>query len=87
MAIVRVRPQQVAHGPLVRHFNLPIDRPDLIKSVQIRRKTAVQGKDLTLDNRSEWQQIEKISVVFPHVSIPIFAQALIVEAIDLRNLA
>ena len=47
----------------------------------------MEAEDLILDHSCEGQEVKKISVVFPHVSVAIFAQALIVEAVDLRNLS
>ena len=33
MPVIWVRPQEIAHGSFVRHFNLSIDRSNLVKGV------------------------------------------------------
>jgi hypothetical protein len=47
----------------------------------------VQAEDLLLDERRERQVIEQVREVLPHVCVPVFPEALIVESVDLRDLA
>ena len=58
VSVVRVRPEQVAHGSFVRHLDLPVDGAYLIERVQIRREPAMQAENLVFDDCSEWQQIK-----------------------------
>ena len=46
----------------------------------------METKDLVIDQRSQGKVVEQISETFPHVCIPIFPKAFIVEPIHLRNL-
>jgi hypothetical protein len=41
---------------------------------------------LIIDQSGQWQVIEQVGEELPHVGVPVFPQALIVEPIDLRNL-
>lgn len=47
----------------------------------------MKAEDLVLDEGGEREEIEKVGEVLPHVGIAIFAQALVVEAVDLGDLA
>ena len=84
--IVGIGPEQVAHRAFVRHLNLPVDLPYLIKSVEIGTETAVQTEDLVLDDSCEREQVEQISVVLPDIGIAVLPQTLVVKAVDLGNL-
>jgi hypothetical protein len=47
----------------------------------------VQTEDLVVDQGGQWQIVEKICEIFPYVRIAVFAQALVVEAVHLCDLA
>ena len=47
----------------------------------------MQTEDLVVDERGERKIVEKVGEVFPHVGIAVFAQALVVEAVHLGDLA
>ena len=85
--IIRIRPQQVAHGPLVRHLLYPVQRADVIQRVDARGQAAVQAEDLVVDERGQGQVVEEVGEKLPHVGVAVLAQALVVEAVDLRDLA
>lgn len=46
----------------------------------------MEAKDFILNDCRQRQEIEQICVIFPNICIAVFAQTLIVEAVDLRNL-
>ena len=85
--IIRIRPQQVAHGPFVRHLLDPVERADVVQRVDRRRKAAVQAEDLVVDERGQGQVVEEVGEEFPHVGVAVFAQTFVVEAVDLGDLA
>ena len=87
MSVVGVRPEQVAHGTLVGHFNLSIDLPYLLESIEVWRQSSMQTENLILHNSRKGKEIEEISVIFPDVCISVFPEALVIEAIDLCNLS
>ena len=47
----------------------------------------MEAEDLIVDQSSERKVVEKVGEVFPHVSVSILSQTLIVEAIDLGDLS
>jgi len=47
----------------------------------------VQTEDLVVDEGRQRQEVEQVCEVLPHVGVAVLAQALIVEAVNLRDLA
>lgn len=47
----------------------------------------MEAEDLVFDEGGEREEIEKVGEVLPHIGVAIFAQALVVEAVDLCDLA
>jgi hypothetical protein len=47
----------------------------------------MQTENLVLDESGEGKEVEEVGEVFPNVCIAVLAQALVVEAIDLCDLA
>ena len=86
-AIVGVRPQQIAHGTFVGYFLYSVEAADVVEGVDAGGETAVEAENLVIDQCREGQVVKKVGEVFPDISIAIFAQALIVEAVNLGNLA
>ena len=85
--VVGIAPQQVAHRPLVRHLLDPVQGPDVVQSVDAGGQAAVQAEDLVVDEGGEGEVVEEIGEVFPDVGVAVLAQALVVEAVHLRDLA
>ena len=46
----------------------------------------MQAEDLVLDDGGEWEVIEEVSQVLPHVRVAVLSEALVVEAVDLGDL-
>ena len=84
--IVGVTPQQIAHGPLVRHFLDPIQRPNVIQCIDAGTQPAVEAEDLCLDESREREVVEEIGEVFPDGRVAVFSKAFIVKAVDLGDL-
>lgn len=85
--VIGIRPQQVAHGALVGNLLDSVERSDVVERVDARGKTAVQAEDLVVNQGGERKIVEKIGKVLPDVGITILAQALVVEAVYLCDLA
>lgn len=47
----------------------------------------METENLSLNDCSQWQIVEKLSKDLPHVSISIFPKAFVVEAVHLGNLS
>lgn len=85
-AVIGVGPQQVAHGALVGDLLDAVKGTDVVERVDAGREAAVQTEDLVVDEGGEWEVVEEVSEIFPHVGVSVLAQALVVEAVDLRDL-
>ena len=82
LSIFGIRPKQVANGAFVRSLLNAIELANLIKGVDAGGETTVEAEDGVLDNSRQRQEIEKLSELFPDVSISVLSEALIVEAIS-----
>ena len=71
----------------MRDFLDAIQCTNVVKSVDGRRKPAVQTEDLVVDESGQGEVVKEIGEGFPDVGIAIFAQAFIVKPIDLGDLA
>lgn len=85
-SVIGIRPQKIAHGTLMRYFLNSVERADVVERVDTGRQTAVQAEDLVVNEGGQGQVVEEVREELPHVRIAILAQALIVEAVHLRNL-
>ena len=85
--VVRIRPEQVAHGAFMRHFHHSVNTLNLVQRVKTWRQATMQTKDLVLHDGRERQVIEQISQELPNVCVTVLAHAFVVEAVDLSDLA
>ena len=58
----------------------------MVQRVERRREAAVQAEDRVVDRGRQRQEVEEVGEVLPDVGVAVFAQALVVEAVDLRDL-
>lgn len=86
-AVIGVRPQKITHGTLVRHFLDAVERTNVIKGIDAGRKTTVKTEDLVVNEGGQGKVVEEVGEELPDIGIAVFPQALIVEAVDLGNLA
>ena len=86
--LLRVGPHQVAHRPLVRHLLLPVQRADRVQGRHGGAEPAVHRKHAArVDRRRERQVVEAVGAGAPDVGVAVLAHALVVEAVDLGDLA
>lgn len=85
--VLRIAPKQVAHGPVVRHLLLPVDAANLVEVLDGRRQPAVHAEYFAVDDRRKAEVVEDLRAVPPHGRRSVLAQALIVKAVDLCDLA
>jgi hypothetical protein len=48
-SIVWITPEQITHGPFVRHFLNPVQTPNIIQGIDTRAQSSVQAKDLIVN--------------------------------------
>ena len=65
----------------MRNFLNSIKLPDLIQSVNAWGETSVETEDLAFYNSGEGKIVEKLSKVFPDISVAILAKTFIIETI------
>lgn len=85
-SVIRVGPQQVAHGALVGNLLDAVQGADVVQCVNAGRETAVKAENLVVDEGGQRQVVEEVGEVFPDVSVAVLAQTLVVEAVDLGDL-
>lgn len=84
--LVRVRPHQVAHCSDVWDLLFPVQWPDVVKVLNVWRKSTVNAKDLVIDDCCQWKVVENVCTVLPNVQRPILPETLIIKPINLRYL-
>lgn len=85
--IVWVRPQEVAHWALVRNLLNAVERSDVVQRVDAGGKTTVKTENLVVDEGGQREVVEEVGEVLPDVGVAVLPEALIVEAVNLGNLA
>lgn len=68
------------------HFLYTIESSDVVQRVDTGGKTSVETKYLVVDEGGEGKVIEEIGKVLPNICISIFAEALVIKAINLSDL-
>ena len=86
-SVVRVRPEQVANRALVRHLLLSIESLDLVKCIYAGRESTVQAENFIGYDSCQRQIVEQLDEHPPNIRMAIFAQTLIIEAVNLSDLA
>ncbi|KAG7872084.1 hypothetical protein KL916_003422 [Ogataea parapolymorpha] len=88
----RVRPQQVAHEPVVRDLLFAVDQPDLVDRLDCRAQSAVHAQHAAVraraaqNVRSEREVVEHVAAVAPHVRRAVFAHAFVVKPVHAGDL-
>lgn len=63
-----------------------VQTADVVKGVNARTEAAMETEDLSVDQGSEGQVIEKVGEIFPDIGVAVFSQTFVVEAVDLSDL-
>jgi hypothetical protein len=69
------------------HFLDAVQGPDVVKGVNGRAQSTVQTEDLVFDESSEGEVVEEVGKVFPHIGVAVFAETLVIETVNLRDLS
>jgi hypothetical protein len=85
--VIWVGPKQVTHWALMRHLLYAVERSNVIQCVDAWRQATMQTEDLVVDQGSKREVVEEVRKVLPDVGVAVLAQAFIVEAVDLGDLA
>ena len=69
------------------HFLDPLESPDVVQGLDGRRKSTMETEELVFNNGSKRQVIKEFGKGLPDRRIAILTTALVIEAVDLSNLA
>jgi len=86
-SVIRVRPEQVAHGTLVRNLLESVQGADVVQSVDAGRQSSMETEDLTVHQGSQRKIVKQIGEIFPNIGIAILPQTLVIKSIDLGDLS
>jgi len=84
--IIRIGPEQVAHGSVMRNLLLSIYSPNLIDSLQHRTQAAVDAKDAAVDDGAQGEIIKDFATPAPYVAAAVLALTLVVKPVHLCDL-
>ena len=85
--VIGVRPHQITHSAVVRHFLFPVDGTDLVKRVNRRAEATVHAENFVVYDSGKGKVVKNIRAIAPDVDATKLAKAFIIEAVDLSNLA
>ena len=85
--IVRVGPKQVAHGPLVGYLLDSIELPHMVEGVDGGAQPTVETEYVVVDQGREREVVKEVGEELPNVGAAVLANALIIEAVHLRDLS
>lgn len=71
----------------MRHFLDPIQGTDVIKGINGRAQAAMETENLVIDECGEGKVVEEVGKALPDTRVAVLTQALIVEAVNLCDLA
>jgi hypothetical protein len=84
--IFRITPDQIAECAFMRNLLGTGNDTDLINCTDLGAQTAMNAKNLTIDNGSEHKKIKYLAARLPNRGVTVLLLALLVESIDLGDL-
>lgn len=69
------------------HLLDTVQSTDVIQCIDTRGQTAVEAEDLVVDEGGKGEVIKKVGKVLPHIGVAVLAQAFVVKAVNLSDLA
>lgn len=85
--VLGIGPEKIAHGTLVGNFAATFDVAHLFECGEHGGETGVDAEDLLLDDGADGEVVEDVGAVAPNVDGAVLAEALVVEAVNLSDLA
>ena len=81
-----IAPYQIAKGSLVGDLLIAINGTDLIEGPHVWTETAVDAKDLFVNESGQAETVKALDAVAPDRGVAVFAQAFVVKSVDLCDL-
>lgn len=69
------------------NFLYAVESANVVKGVYAGRETAVKTENLIFDERGQGEVVEEVGEMFPDGRVAVFAEAFVVETVNLGNLA
>lgn len=85
-AVVWIGPEKIAHWTLVWNLLNAVQSSDVVQGIDGWGKSTVETEDLVVNESGEWEVVEEVGKVLPHVRVSVLAEALVVESVDLGDL-
>jgi len=85
--IIWVRPKEVGKGTLVRNLHASLKSVQLIERSDVWAETTVDAEDFAFHDCRHRQVVKHVVEVVPWVWVAVFAEALVVEAINSANVS
>lgn len=82
-----VTPHQIAESALMRNFLSSGDDANLINSANFGTESTVYTKNCAIHDSGEYKEVEYLTARFPHRCVAILCLALLIESVDLSDLA
>ena len=86
-SVIWIAPEEITHGSFVGDFLYSVETPDVIEGVDAWGEATMEAEDLVVDEGSEGEVIEEVGEILPDVGVAVLAEAFVVEAVDLGDLA
>lgn len=86
-AVIWIGPEEIAHRALVGNLLNTIESSDVVQGIDGWGEAAVEAENLVVDEGGEREIVEEVGEVLPDVGVAVLAEALVVEAVDLGDLA
>jgi len=85
--ILRVTPDKVTESTLMRYLLSTSNNTDLVNGANLRAEATVNAQNLTVNDSSEDEEVKNLAARLPDRSVAVLLLTLLVEAVDLSNLA
>lgn len=85
-SVIRIGPEQIAHGTFVWHLLKSVQCSNVIKRIDRWTKPSVQAEYLSIYQSRQRQVVEQIRKKLPYIRIAVLPQTFVVETVNLRNL-
>jgi hypothetical protein len=84
--VIRIGPNQVAHGSLMRNLLHSIQITCMIKCIDRRRQPSMETEYAVCYYRRHGQVIKGIGKELPNIGISVFPQAFVIETITVQKI-
>ena len=85
--VLGITPNKVTESALMRNLLSTSNNTDLVDGADLRAEATVNAENFAIDDRSKDEKVEDLAAGLPDRSIAVLLLTLLVETVDLSNLA